>query len=157
MLSNAVAARAWQSANVSIGLSSRALTMPAKRNNNGASDAMVGKKAKTTAPTAVVPAVAAAQAADNGKNSEAVTTAASGADAAASGADAAASGAGAAVAAASGAGAAASGADAKQKHAVLMISASQHFRPKIPSMEEIVSGRAPAVRSYAIKLVNYVA
>ena len=70
-----------------------------------------------------------------------------------------------AVAAASGAGAAASGAGDADKHAasesktkqvVLMINPSQPFRPKVPDMDEIISGRAPSVRSYAQNLYRYV-
>ena len=43
-----------------------------------------------------------------------------------------------------------------KKQTVLMIDSAQPFRPKLPSMEDIVSGKAPSVRSYAHNLFRYV-
>ena len=59
---------------------------------------------------------------------------------------------------ASGGGAAASGADGapQSKQAGLMISGTQPFRPKVPSMDEIISGLAGTVRVYAQNLFRYV-
>ena len=43
-----------------------------------------------------------------------------------------------------------------KKQTVLMIDSVQPFRPQLPSMEDIVSGKAPSVRSYAHNLFRYV-
>jgi hypothetical protein len=65
---------------------------------------------------------------------------------------------GAASAAASGAGsdAASGAAENRGKQAALMISASPPYRPKLPSAEDIISGRAGNVRTYARKLHDYI-